>query len=101
MKPAVPPHEKAKGVTFSLKPDLYALLEARVEQLGYPWTKSSYVASLVMKDLEENGWLEKEAEPADASWALPHAKKAVENTKKRMAARKEAKSNRESSKVKP
>lgn len=100
MKPAVPPHKKAKGVTFSLKPDLYSLLESRVEQLGYPWTKSSYIASLVMKDLEESGLLEKEAASGDSSWALPHAAKAIENTKKWQAEREQAKAKKKSSKSK-
>ena len=55
MKPSVPDHEKSRGVTFSLKPDLFARLLLRVEQLGYPWTKSSYVTKLVIDDLTKMG----------------------------------------------
>lgn len=55
MKPPVPDHEKSRGVTFSLKPDLFAQLLRRVEDLGYPWTKSSYVTKLVMDDLAKAG----------------------------------------------
>lgn len=87
MKPPVPPHQKAKGVTFSLKPDLYALLEARVEQLGYPWTKSSYVASLVMQDLKEAGFQAEGISPAERAKAIEFAKKAVENTRNRKSLR--------------
>lgn len=62
MKPSVPDHEKSRGVTFSLKPDLFTQLVRRVEQLGYPWTKSSYVTKLVIDDLMKAGlW------PADAA----------------------------------
>ena len=42
-------------MSFSLKPDLYQQLLKRVEQLGYPWTKSSYVTKLVIDDLVAQG----------------------------------------------
>jgi hypothetical protein len=87
MKPPVPENQKSKGVTFSLKPDLYRALEQRVENLGYPWTKSSYVASLVMKDLEAAGMLPEGISSTDSEKALAHAKKAVENTKRRQQVR--------------
>ncbi len=51
MKPPVADHLKSQGITFSLKPDLYRQLLARVEWLGYPWTKSSYITKLVIDDL--------------------------------------------------
>lgn len=89
MKLSVPDHQKAKGITFSLKPDIFQGLEHRVEQLGYPWTKSSYIASLVMKDLEACGMLPEELSISDSQKAAEYAKKAVSNTKKRKALRKE------------
>ena len=55
MKPSVPDHLKSQGVSFSLKPELYQQLLKRVEQLGYPWTKSSYVTKLVIDDLAAQG----------------------------------------------
>ena len=55
MKTSVPDHQKSQGVSFSLKPDLYQQLLKRVEQLGYPWTKSSYVTKLVTDDLAAHG----------------------------------------------
>ena len=55
MKPPVADHLKSQGITFSLKPDLYRQLLARVEQLGYPWTKSSYITKLVIDDLAQHG----------------------------------------------
>jgi hypothetical protein len=55
VKPSVPDHQKSQGVSFSLKPDLYEQLLQRVEQLGYPWTKSSYVTKLVIEDLTAHG----------------------------------------------
>ena len=55
MKPPVPDHLKSQGITFSLKPDLYRQMLARVEILGYPWTKSAYVTKLVMDDLGRHG----------------------------------------------
>lgn len=48
-------HQKSQGVSFSLKPELYQQLLKRVEQLGYPWTKSSYVTKLVIGDLAARG----------------------------------------------
>ena len=55
VKPSVPDSQKSQGVSFSLKPDLYQQLLKRVEQLGYPWTKSSYVTKLVIDDLAAHG----------------------------------------------
>lgn len=55
MKKPVPDDEKSRGVTFSLKPDLFVQLLRRVEQVGYPWTKSSYVTKLVVDDLTKAG----------------------------------------------
>lgn len=55
VKPPVPDHQKSQGVSFSLKPDLYQQLLERVAQLGYPWTKSSYVTKLVIDDLTAHG----------------------------------------------
>lgn len=55
MKPPVADHLKSQGITFSLKPDLYRQLLARVESLGYPWTKSSYITKLVIDDLSKHG----------------------------------------------
>jgi hypothetical protein len=55
MKPPVADHLKSQGITFSLKPDLYRQLLARVESLGYPWTKSSYITKLVIDDLGKHG----------------------------------------------
>ena len=55
MKPSVPDDQKSQGVSFSLKPELYQQLLKRVEQLGYPWTKSSYVTKLVIDDLAAHG----------------------------------------------
>lgn len=90
MKHAVPDNQKAKGVTFSLKPELHEQLEQRVEQLGYPWTKSSYIASLVMQDLEQNGL----APESTSAKALDHAAKAVENTMRRKKTREGQKTKR-------
>ena len=68
MKPAVPDNQKSQGVSFSLKPDLYQQLLKRVEQLDYPWTKSSYVTKLVIDDLAAHGlWPLKEDTTASAS----------------------------------
>lgn len=68
MKPSVPDHQKSQGVSFSLKPDHYQQLLKRVEQLGYPWTKSSYVTKLVLDDLTAHGlWPLGEGESAAAS----------------------------------
>jgi len=53
MKPSVSDQEKSRGVSFSLKPDLFTQLLLRVEQLGYPWTKSSYITKLVIADLKK------------------------------------------------
>jgi hypothetical protein len=70
VKPPVPDHQKSQGVSFSLKPDLYEQLLQRVEQLGYPWTKSSYVTKLVIEDLTAHGlWPLTEGKPAAASAA--------------------------------
>lgn len=55
VKPSVPDNQKSQGVSFSLKPDLHQQLLQRVEQLGYPWTKSSYVTKLVIDDLAAHG----------------------------------------------
>ena len=55
VKTSVPDHQKSQGVSFSLKPELYQQLLKRVEQLGYPWTKSSYVTKLVTDDLAAHG----------------------------------------------
>jgi len=66
MKPPVPSEERAKGITFSLKADLYQALLRRVEQMGYPWTKSSYITSLVMEDLKKEGlWPPNAAAPEE------------------------------------
>lgn len=65
MKPSVPDHQKSQGVSFSLKPELYQQLLKRVEQLGYPWTKSSYVTKLVTDDLAARGlWPEGKGDSA-------------------------------------
>lgn len=55
MKLPVPEHLKSQGITFSLKPELYRQLLTRVDQLGYPWTKSAYVTKLVIDDLSKRG----------------------------------------------
>lgn len=94
MKHAVPETQKAKGVTFSLKPELHEQLEQRVEQLGYPWTKSSYIASLVMQDLEQNGM----APESTSAKALDYATKAVENTFRRKKIREGQTSKRKATK---
>ena len=67
MKPSVPDHQKSQGVSFSLKPDHYQQLLKRVEQLGYPWTKSSYVTKLVLDDLTAHGLWPLSEESAAAS----------------------------------
>ena len=71
MKTSVPDHQKSQGVSFSLKPELYQQLLKRVEQLGYPWTKSSYVTKLVIGDLAAHGlWPAGEGDSAATSDAV-------------------------------
>jgi hypothetical protein len=67
VKPSVPDNQKSQGVSFSLKPDHYQQLLKRVEQLGYPWTKSSYVTKLVLDDLTAHGLWPLSEESAAAS----------------------------------
>ena len=91
MKPSVPDHQKSQGVSFSLKPDIYEQLLKRVEQLGYPWTKSSYVTKLVTDDLTAHGlWPSGSAASADQVDAFITRKNAETARAKAKARRKSA-----------